>query len=118
MRCLVVLVMVVGCASSKAPTREVQLAPSASRVEIVNRMQLLEHAYRSLGPVDSWSCRNNLWGSSSIDGAMNQLRYSTARRSGNAISDVRCLRQTTTTRPNCVDYIACEGTALEITSAN
>lgn len=118
---LVLLAVVTSaCFGPRAPTVNVadlttEQQAAVARVTVFDRTQLATADYRALGPVESLSCRNKAWDrGATVEDALHQLRYWVSIRQGNAMTDVHCGRQGTSTTPNCWESVHCVGEALAV----
>jgi hypothetical protein len=115
---LVLLLFLSSCASSQRSIKldESMIKLVRSEVTIYEQAELSRCQYKIIAPIQATSCMNTPWDpSASQENAIDQLRYITYLKNGNALFKVSCApKEGITVQNNCLNSITCYGVAIKV----
>ena len=115
---VLLLLFLSSCASSKKSIKldEAMIKLVRSEVTIYEQSELSRCQYKILEPLQATSCMNTPWDlSASQENAIDQLRYITYLKNGNALFRVSCeSKEGINVQTNCLNSVTCYGVAIRM----
>lgn len=115
---VLLLLFLSSCASPKKSIKldEAMIKLVRSEVTIYEQAELSRCKYKIIEPIQATSCMNTPWEmSASQENAIDQLRYITYLKNGNALFKVSCeAKEGINVQSNCINSVTCYGVAIRV----